>query len=788
MRRVSATHPWAAPKVGRPFFLNIDFNRSNEIFYHGIMRQYPVTGIVLAFLLPFFILQMKNESAGQNAVKGRVTDNQNLPLAGATVYLPELSKGTVAGENGEYFLHDLPDGIIKIQYSFMGYKMKMLSIAIQRSVEQLDVILEPAVIESQEVVVTGGYVTSQHDNMVKIEVMKAKDLWKSGSPSLMESLTGVPGIDMISKGHGIAKPVIRGLSMNDVLVMVNGVRVENYQYGENHPLGVDDQDVERVEIIKGPASLLYGSDAIGGVVNFIKEKPAPEGRLTGDFRSQFHSNTLGISNSLGVKGTSKKLFGGIRAGHKSHADYLQANKEYVPNTRFNEQNLHVDAGYSGRKGTMKLMYDHFKQDLGLGIPAAIQAVSARGRKNDIWYQDLNHQLLSSQNTLFLGKVKWDFGIAGQKALRRQQATDEVPNVEMNLKTLTYESKVYMPVGKRSEYITGIQGMVQRYRNMNDRASQFLPDANVHSLGLLGLMKHEFSEVMTMQAGLRIDQFQIESFAMGKEGDADFKSAIAKRFSNLTGSFGITYRPMEEMMIRSNFAKGYRVPNLSELTSNGIHANRYEIGNKDLQPQKSFESDLSMHYHGEYISFDLAGFINRINNYIFISPTGNKHASGAAIYQFSQTDANLFGGEAGIHFHPPQLAWLHLSGTFSAVTGRQKNNDYLPFIPADKIRVEIRATGMQWGVLRRPMLEVSSQTAFRHLKPSPFETMTAGYTLFNVNLSSEFKCGGQSIVGGLTINNILDTKYQDHLSTLKPLNYLNPGRNASLYLKIPFRVM
>ena len=141
---------------------------------------------------------------------------------------------------------------------------------------------------------------------------------------------------MIAKGQGVSKPVIRGLSMNDVLVMNNGVRIENHQFSENHPLGIDDNDVERIEIIKGPASLLYGSDAIGGVINFIKEKPAPVGKILGGYRIQLHSNTLGMNNSIGLKGASKNLFGGFRFGNKTHADYLQGGGDYVPNSRFNE--------------------------------------------------------------------------------------------------------------------------------------------------------------------------------------------------------------------------------------------------------------------------------------------------------------------------------------------------------------------------------------------------------------------------------------------------------------------
>lgn len=259
--------------------------------------------IVLIFFVLFLLIKVN----AQNQIKGKVMDMNNQPLVGATVFLPELNKGTVTNQIGEYLINNVPNGKIKIQFSFIGYNTEIKTINISQAETEVDAVLTIAIIQSQEIVITGGYVSSQHENAVKIDVLKSMDIALSGTPNFMESLTQVPGVDMIAKGQGVSKPVIRGLSMNYVLVMNNGVRIENYQFSENHPLGIDDNDVERVEIIKGPASLLYGSDAIGGVINFIKEKPAPVGKILGDYQMQLHSNTLGMNNSIGLKGTSKNF-------------------------------------------------------------------------------------------------------------------------------------------------------------------------------------------------------------------------------------------------------------------------------------------------------------------------------------------------------------------------------------------------------------------------------------------------------------------------------------------------
>jgi iron complex outermembrane receptor protein len=275
--------------------------------------------------------------------------------------------------------------------------------------------------------------------------------------------------------------------------------------------------------------------------------------------------------------------------------------------------------------------------------------------------------------------------------------------------------------------------------------------------------------------------------LGIEGTSSYHAPVNKEFSNLNGSIGATYRANKKTMFRANFAKGYRVPNLSELTSNGMHGNRYEMGNENLSPENSFETDLSMHYHGKFLSFDLAGFHNQINDYIFISPTNDTTSTGINIYRFLQTNATLYGGEAGIHFHPKSFPWLHIQGTYSSVIGKQNNGNYLPFIPAQKFRYEIRAERERIGFLRKPSIKLSALTALKQSNPSPHETATNGYTLVNLSIYTNFHISQQILNFGISVNNIFDTQYFDHLSTLKPMNYYNQGRNISFYLSIPFEI-
>lgn len=736
----------------------------------------------------FFLVFLFAKVNAQNNIHGKVTDLNNKPMIGATVSLPELNKGTITNASGEYKINDLPKGRVKIQFSFIGYKTEIRTILIQDNENTFDLSMTPTVIASQEVVVTGGYTSSQHENAVKIEIMKHKDIELSGTPNFMEAISSIPGVEMISKGPGVSKPVIRGLSMNDILVMKNGIRIENYQYSENHPLGVNDNDIEQVEVIKGPASLLYGSDAIGGVINFIKERPAPTGKIVGDYKLQLHSNTLGINNSLGIKGASKNVFGGLDFSHKSHADYLQGGGDFVPNTRFNELSFNANSGYTGKIGTFKLFYDYFKQDLGMSLPQSIPLVKEQDRDNEVWYQDLEHQLISVNNSLFFGNFKIDINAAYQNALRKLQTTLDVPFVEMNLNTISYETKVHTNLNENSEIIIGVQGLIQNNENLNNRASQFLPNADINNLGFFGLAQYTILKNIKLQGGLRADINKIETSALGQEGTASYRPPVSRDYSSVNGSFGATYDYLDKLILRMNFATGYRVPNLSELTSYGLHGNRFEIGNNDLTPQKSNEIDLSLHYHGEYLSYDFALFYNRINDYIFISPTNDTNSAGYNVFRFSQTNSELYGGEAGVHFHPKAIPWLHLQSTYSLVIGKQEDGKYLPFIPANKLNYEIRAELKDFAFISNPTIKVSALTAMSQDNPSPYETKTDGYTIVNLSLYSDLIIFKQTLNVGISANNVFDTEYIDHLSTLKPLNYNNIGRNISLTMKVPLYVI
>ncbi len=736
------------------------------------------TSIIIAVLY----IAISNITIAQNSISGKISDkNTHEYLPNATVFLPEQNMGTLSNENGDYEIKDLPNGKVKIQFSFMGYQTIIKTIELSNSNQSLNIELETAILQPEEVVISGGTYSTQHENAIKIELLKSKDINSLGTPTFIESLAKIPGVDMIANGLGVAKPVIRGLSMTNILMLNNGVKLENFQFSEHHPFVVDEFGIDRIEVIKGPASLLFGSDAVGGVLNIIKEKPAPHHKIIGDYNMQYHTNTQGIVSDLGIKGASNDLNWGFRGSIKSHTDYKDGDGNYVPNTRFNEQSFKTSLGLNKTFGIFRLYYDFNRPKLGMSSDESIPLITNNGRKNKYWYQDLTNHIISSKNTLFLNNYKVDVNLSYQMNNRRLQTEESNPAFEMvnmDLNTLSFEVKTYLPSSKKSDYIIGIQGAYKKNRN-NKAPNHVIPDANVNDYSVFGLTQHHFIDKLETQIGLRYDYRSIDTY---QETD---KPALNKNYSNISISAGATYDANDHILLRANFASAYRTPNIAELTQNGVHETRYEQGNADLKSQRNYETDISAHYHTKFLMFDIAGFYNSITQYIYLAPTNETSAEGYQIFRYSQSDSHLYGGEFSLNSFITK--WLNFTSTYSYLIGKQDNGEYLPFIPQNKIRGDFKIQKEKIGFLEGNYFQIGGLWASKQNHPAFFETKTNGYFLLNSSIGTQIKCQNQNIEFLIHVNNLLNEKYIDHLSTLKEVNLYNMGRNICFQLKIPFGI-
>jgi iron complex outermembrane receptor protein len=614
---------------------------------------------------------------------------------------------------------------------------------------------------------------------MKVDHESMKSLQQKGTSTLIEGLATLPGISQISTGTSIGKPVIRGLSGNRVLVYSQGVRVENQQFGDEHGLGLNDAGVESVEIIKGPASLLYGSDALGGVLYFNPEKFAKSNTFEGDFSQKLFSNTLGSTSTLGVKTSSENWKYLVRGSNTIHSDYRIADGNRVTNTRYNEQDLKTGIGYSNSVLSSVFRYNFNKLDL--GIPENGIAEQSSSSTTEYPKQAVTNHLLSLNSTLFLNKSKLDIDLGFISNNRSEFEDSDVANLRMKLNTLNYDLKYHLPKAGNLESIFGIQGMAQT--NVNSGIEYLIPNAKTNDFGVFGTANYEWNSNV-LQAGIRFDNRNITSESYGISGEEGSFEALAKSYNSFNGSLGYKTNLTKEFTLRVNLASGFRAPNLAELTSNGVHegANRYEIGNSNLATEQNVQTDLNLEYQNSHFEFFANGFYNKINNYIYLNPSPTTIA-GYDVFNYFQTDAMLYGGEFGLHFHPHPLDWLHFESSFETVTGEKQyrglGSDFLPFIPANNWNNSMRAEFNIKNWLKDGYATLNVSNTFDQKKVSGFETYSEGYTLVNLGIGGQINIGKTHFNFNLNGNNLFNKSYIAHLSRLKNDGIPNIGRNIVL---------
>ncbi|WP_320019911.1 TonB-dependent receptor [Labilibaculum manganireducens] len=751
--------------------------------------------LAILLLLPqytYALGEIKN-----NKISGKITDFDNgTALPGVSIFIPELQKGTVSDSNGNYALENLPNGKIKVQFSFVGYESSINTISITKENTELNISMQFTSVTTQDIVVSGGFPSAQHENAIKISVLAKEDIKRLSTPSLGEKLASIPGVDVISRSPGVSTPVIRGLSLNNILFLNNGVRLENFQFSTDHPFLINEEGADHIEVIKGPASLLYGSDAMGGVINIVREKPAPANSLKADISSEYHSVTQGLATTVGVKASQKDWFWMLRANKQSHKDYKDGNGEYVPNTRFNSDGLQLGMGMVKDFGSFKIYYDYLQPKLGMTNEESIDLVNAGNRKNNRWYQNLTQHLISSRNKLFLGNYKLELNAAYQFNQRRLNGNPESTVfrlVDMDLNTFTYDSKLYFPSSETTEFLIGIQGMHQSNTN-HEAPNHIIPNAQIDDFSTFALLKKEINTV-GIQLGLRYDHRSLyvpeqkaggHSHAEpGVHDDHEEETVhINRQFDNLNASVGATFHLSEKLLMRTNFATGYRVPNLAELTQHGLHGNRFEEGNANLDPQKSLESDLGIHYHTRNHNIDFSVFYNKIYDYMYLAPTDEPAPEGTGfVYSYSQQDAKLYGGELAINAAPASFMKFHTD--YAMVIAKQDNGERLPFIPQHKLNTSVRLFAKGNEVFDAPFISLSWKHSFGQKHPAKFESKTSAYDLIAIQTGTDIKLGKYQTSLLFSVNNIFNEVYIDHLSSLKALNFYNPGRNASVKFTVHF---
>lgn len=725
--------------------------------------------IVANFLIVFSVLS-------QNVLSGQITHKATSEPVFVTVHIPKLDKGAVTDAKGKYEILNIPDGIFEVVVVGLGFTGYSEKIQFENGENRiLNIALSPSAIEIGEIVVSTGFHKLQSENVMKVEQISADKLERFGVMTIAQGLKNVPGVNVVSTGASIDKPVIRGLSYNRILTYAQGVRIENQQFGDEHGLGVNGAGIESVEVIKGPASLLYGSDAMGGVLYFNPEKFAPAKETHADFSSNYFTNTLGHAHTIGVQSSLQRFQFLARGSYAAFSDYKGGDDVRISNTRFYENDIKLGSRYIHDAFKSEVRYNYNYSVLGFPDDSPSQTIS---KKVNLPFQEIENHILSIDNTIYLQKSTIDLKV-GYILNDRKEFEDESEDAELALKlqTLNYDVKYHFSVKEKFETIAGIQGMFQK--NEAGGEAYLIPGASIADFGVFATTHYHLPK-LDLQAGLRYDLRQLRTHY----NILHLHEGFERLFNNATAAMGGRMDFSKALVGRLNLATGFRAPNLAELASMGVHegTNRYERGSSSLKKEQNLQIDFSLEYTKEHVEVFANTFYNVIDNYIFLAPSGQQ-LSGFAVYDYLQQDATLYGGEAGFHIHPHPLDKLHFESSFEMVVAQLQNNDYLPLMPAHRIKNAMSYLFKDGKYRKKTEVFIALETTLNQNRPGNFESKTGGYTLLNTGMETDLSIKKVNLKIGISATNLTNKKYIAHLSRFKEEGYLNMGRDIKMSLKL-----
>lgn len=696
-----------------------------------------------------------------------------------------------------------------------------------------------------EVIVTGVQsATDKQKFPMTVGILNQKDFLQNSSTNIIDALSSIPGVSQITIGPAISKPVVRGLGYNRVVVMNDGIRQEGQQWGDEFGIEIDEYTVQRAEVLKGPASLRYGSDAMAGVINLLPQSFAPEGKTEGTLTTNYQTNNGLLAGNFNLGGNDKGFVWNVNYTYKAAHAYKNKYDGYVWNSNYGENDLKGIIGIQKKWGFSTLTLSMFNLKLGIiegareeesGVftksiinydgtsdSTAVVSKDELLRYNDynVIHQHVRHYKAVWDNSLALGNGKLGLRIAYQQN-HRQEANDitlgDVYNFDFLQQTINYDLSYSLAEKNNWKISFGANGMGQTFKN---QGTAFLfPEYKSFDIGVYSLAQKTIKK-LTISGGLRFDNryFKGDDLFVGPNGER-FSGpapdglqqfvAYTSNFSGFSGSIGATYDFSKLVYGKLNIARGYRAPNVAESGSNGIHDGTpfYEIGDPNLKPESSLQFDATIGIHSADVTTEATFFSNNINNYIFPLKLaselgGDSLREDAPTFKFVAGDAVLTGGEVTFNYHPQETAWFHWENAFSFIKAIQKkqgdSTKYLPYTPPNKLQSKlIFSIKGNNGCLRNGYISIGADHFFEQSKvfyKFDNETITPGYTLINIGVGTELYAKKKQVVGiYLLASNLTDVAYQSNMSRLKYADInnatgrsgvFNMGRNISLKLSFP----
>ncbi|MGD8781726.1 MAG: TonB-dependent receptor [Ignavibacteria bacterium] len=776
-----------------------------------------VSFFVILFSLAGFLYA---GSAAAGIIKGKISAEDGTVLYGAHVSLPSINRGTITGKDGEFIIKNVPAGTYRIAVSYLGYESQIKTITLGNGLTvETNFNLSATTIQTESVVVTGNpYAVNPLDSPQDVTAVSGREKLKSEAASLGKTLESLPGIYSLSAGSVAGKPVVRGHTSERVLILSDGMAQEYQQYGERHSPNIESFNYERIEVVKGAASLLYGSDAMGGAVNLIphpfhfSQGSKPE--LSGDLAGGYYSNNNEYMTGLKLKGATENYsFNGSIIRRKAdnfntpgEATYSETGQRgdpkftgEIPNTNFEQLNGSAGIGYLSPIGIFSADFDHYMNKNNFLLPNG----------NPIGLRLINSIVNVKGNipfNKFIIKPKFSYQRNHRQATKgglNYETLPDAANVDLILDVYTARVEVENIDMLGLSGTTGAE--VKHYDHENVGSVPLQPTGHFTNYALF-LFEEWRRNKLTLNFGARAD-YRDQLF-YGTDTNPLLTEDDSRDYFNVSGSFGIAYKLTDQLTAAGNVSRGFRTPSFYNLYVYGEHGGvfAFQIGNPDLDNETSLDLSASLRFKNKFLNAEATFFHNMIDNYIYLysAPDHPLAPEGQAfVFAHDQADAAMTGVElsADISF----VNWLLISGSYSTInsefTSGAHDEDELPLMPPDRLMLSAKVLLPAFSFIKSPYFSVnakfvSSKDAAGIYEPFgqfddgigpdlPFGVCsTDSYNLIGLACGFDLALYSQPINVDLEVTNLLDEDYRDFLDTYKGYA-LSPGRSINLKLNVPF---
>jgi outer membrane receptor protein involved in Fe transport len=706
-----------------------------------------------------------------DTVTGRIVDTGGQPVPQAIVEVTDLARSVTTGADGGFRIALAPGRYtLAVRRSGFAPAVREIAVGGGQPGRALEIVLTPSAFRLEPVTVTATrQPLASEFSPLPADALAGDALRRAQSVSLAHVVAALPGVSAITTGSQIGKPVIRGFSGPRVLVLENGSRLEDYSWSDEDGPSVETAFVRRVELIRGPASVLYGSDAVGGVINVISEALPDAAGGPGFIRTGFTlsaaSNNIEIAPGVQVEGARNNL-GWRVAAIGRHASNLHTPAGELDNTGFGAFNGEATAGWRWPSGSaLAVRVVHYGGEFKL-----LEANAPPGETGG------PERKAGDERIQITGQRPWGTWRLEAKAQLQRHSLIEVADdttgtesEQFNLLLQTGSLDLLLHHGGTTFGIT----TVGQHNDASGR-EPIVPNADVLSGAAFAFEQWSpGSGRWTLLTGLRADSRRLSA----ERNDSLGVVAQDRNAQAWSGNAGVVFTPVPGggLSLSLNVGRAWRAPTLFELFANGPHIGeaRYELGDSTLQPEASRGVDLGVRWSGRHARLQLAAYHNHMTHYIYITPTA-VFIDSLRVYQYGQAEAELFGSEAVLEADIGQ--GLVARSRVEAVRGTNlASHQPLPLLPP--LRALVR---LAW----RDRFSVDVDAYDRPKRLNPLDIPTPGYALLHLGGGADVRLFGRAMRLDISLRNALNQRYKSFLSRYKEFAF-DPGRNLIVRLSSGF---